>query len=406
MADWNLPTLTSSYSDFLDYLKARDEDSAKMFDGVGSNLGIGTIRWSSGNKRFEKYDGSSWSALVPKYMIDVDNSDNLEGHPSSYFAKLQGSSTQTFSVANAVNSNEAVNRGQLYDNFASYGNGNALSSYTNDRTINASDYNDITLTGFYSASGTANNHPPGLNNSATLLVIGRASTYTTQIAQDDISNTLWYRHQKSGTWTGWYKLWHSGNDGTGSDLDAGLLEGHRSTDFRTRSNVTSGDIDNVIVGGDYTYTTTLTNLPNGAADTGSLQVIAGQPHTSATTQTLIDCNSKMFVRYGGGNSIVWQSWEEIGNTQRQLGTTLTDVTANRALDTTYTNSSDYVLTVCIGVSGYGTATLVIDGKNTAVTPNIDGTNPTQDALVGFVPPGRSYEVSVSVNIDLYYWTEM
>ena len=78
MADWNLPTLTTNYTDFLDELKARDEDSAKMFDGVGSNLPADTIKWNGSNKRFEKYDGTNWNELTDVYNIVVSTSLNNE----------------------------------------------------------------------------------------------------------------------------------------------------------------------------------------------------------------------------------------------------------------------------------------------------------------------------------------
>lgn len=73
MADYALPTLLSSYSDMLTILKDRDTNSMKMFDGTtDSNLPVGTKKWNSTNNYFEKFDGSSWSPLASKYMINVD----------------------------------------------------------------------------------------------------------------------------------------------------------------------------------------------------------------------------------------------------------------------------------------------------------------------------------------------
>lgn len=121
-------------------------------------------------------------------------------------AELNGDNTQTFKVADAVNSDESVSKGQLYSNFAKYGEGNALGKYTNDVSTNNADYNSITLTGIYSASQTANNHPPELEHSVTLFVMGRASTYTQQIAVDDGSGRVWTRHQTAGTWDTWREI--------------------------------------------------------------------------------------------------------------------------------------------------------------------------------------------------------
>ena len=72
MADWNTPQLTDTYANFLAFLKARDDDAAKLFDGTGTNVPVGTIRWSSANRRFEKWDGTAWGALASAYAIHAD----------------------------------------------------------------------------------------------------------------------------------------------------------------------------------------------------------------------------------------------------------------------------------------------------------------------------------------------
>ncbi|WP_201353813.1 tail fiber domain-containing protein [Hydrogenimonas urashimensis] len=62
MADWNLPTLTSNYTDFLNQLKERDDDLATMT--YGSNQPTGAIRYNSSNHKFEKWNGSAWETLA------------------------------------------------------------------------------------------------------------------------------------------------------------------------------------------------------------------------------------------------------------------------------------------------------------------------------------------------------
>jgi len=71
MADWNLPGLGSTYTDFQAELKERDDDSAKMFDGVGTNLPVDTVRWFTVNDRFEKWNGALWGELSTLYQINV-----------------------------------------------------------------------------------------------------------------------------------------------------------------------------------------------------------------------------------------------------------------------------------------------------------------------------------------------
>ena len=70
MANWANPTLSSTYSDFLSLLKARDEDLAKQFDGqTTSNLVVGSIRWNSSTNRWQKWDGTAWQELTTTYNL-------------------------------------------------------------------------------------------------------------------------------------------------------------------------------------------------------------------------------------------------------------------------------------------------------------------------------------------------
>jgi hypothetical protein len=70
MANWSNPTLTSTYTNFLAELKARDEDLALQFDGTtSSNLANGTIRWSSTANRWQKWNGTSWAELTSTYAL-------------------------------------------------------------------------------------------------------------------------------------------------------------------------------------------------------------------------------------------------------------------------------------------------------------------------------------------------
>ena len=76
MADFNQPALTSLYTDMLNVLKDRDVSAMKWLDGTtDSNIPSGAKRWNSTNNYFEKFNGSTWSVLTAKYMIDVDKVD-------------------------------------------------------------------------------------------------------------------------------------------------------------------------------------------------------------------------------------------------------------------------------------------------------------------------------------------
>jgi len=70
MADWSLPTLTSTYANFLSQLQTRDTDLAVQFDGTStSNQPTGTIRWDSTAGRWKRWTGTAWDELAATYAL-------------------------------------------------------------------------------------------------------------------------------------------------------------------------------------------------------------------------------------------------------------------------------------------------------------------------------------------------
>lgn len=89
MADWNVPTVTSLYTDWDTGLKARDDSLAKMFDdGVSwSNLPSGVIRWNSSSSRFEKWNGTTWANLSTALTDVCKTANNLSDLASAATAR-------------------------------------------------------------------------------------------------------------------------------------------------------------------------------------------------------------------------------------------------------------------------------------------------------------------------------
>lgn len=70
MANWSLPTLTSTYTNFLSELQARDTDVALQFSGTTStNIPTGAIQWDSTANRWKKWNGTSWAELATTYAL-------------------------------------------------------------------------------------------------------------------------------------------------------------------------------------------------------------------------------------------------------------------------------------------------------------------------------------------------
>lgn len=74
MANWNNPTLTSTYTNFVTEVKDRDTDQAVGFDPAivtPTNLPTNTIRWSSAVNKWQKWNGSVWNDLTATFAIAI-----------------------------------------------------------------------------------------------------------------------------------------------------------------------------------------------------------------------------------------------------------------------------------------------------------------------------------------------
>lgn len=88
MADFNLPTVSDSYTNIIAYLKNRDLDVAMMLRSdivTVTNPQTNMIRWNNANKYWEHYNGGSWVALISQYAIDVTS---LGGSAAALYALL------------------------------------------------------------------------------------------------------------------------------------------------------------------------------------------------------------------------------------------------------------------------------------------------------------------------------
>lgn len=74
MANHNLPTLTSTYTNFLSELDGRLDDLAVGMDPAVTtvtNPPTNSIRWVAASNRWEKWNGSAWAALSTGYAISI-----------------------------------------------------------------------------------------------------------------------------------------------------------------------------------------------------------------------------------------------------------------------------------------------------------------------------------------------
>lgn len=70
MANWSLPTLTSTYTNFVTEVKDRDTDVAVWFEGVTpTNTPTNAKRLNTSTGRFEKWNGSAWVDAVATFTF-------------------------------------------------------------------------------------------------------------------------------------------------------------------------------------------------------------------------------------------------------------------------------------------------------------------------------------------------
>ena len=89
-----------------------------------------------------------------------------------------------------------------------------------------------------------------------------------------------------------------------------------------------------------------------------------------------------------------------------LGQTWTDLTASRALSTTYTNSTGRPIAVSVywQATGLGTATATVSGLQIAATAIAASAASNSGGLSFVVPVGATY--SVACNVSFTRWAEL
>ena len=142
-----------------------------------------------------------------------------------------GSSNATLSVTVADNSH---NHDKLYG-----GSG--------WQTVNLNTIADGISSGYMSYeqfSSSSSNMPPVADNANGVITVGQHSGgYTAQLAFSSNGNIYW-RDNPTTSYGSWRKMWDDGNDGSGSGLDADLLDGYHESTFMRRSANSALDMNN------------------------------------------------------------------------------------------------------------------------------------------------------------------
>lgn len=116
-ANWDNPTLSSTYTDFVSEVKNRDLDAATQFNGSidSDTVPTNAIQWDASNNRWNKYSGSAWAELTSTYSLSGLNvtgstvpangvylsATNTPTLTSNSTARLQFNATGAFGLSGA-----------------------------------------------------------------------------------------------------------------------------------------------------------------------------------------------------------------------------------------------------------------------------------------------------------------
>lgn len=164
--DFNKPTTTSAYSAYSSEITNNLESLAKWMDGTSdSNIPTDAKRFSSTNRRFEEYNGSSWGELLP--MATSGQAYQIRAEYANSAAVCTGNAaTSSSCTGNAATATLATNSTNL--------GGVASSNYTLNTDIRAVAYGG---TGASSASAARTN----------LSVYAKSETYTKTEVDSDVA---------------------------------------------------------------------------------------------------------------------------------------------------------------------------------------------------------------------------
>ena len=213
-----------------------------------SNLGSGTVpdaRLSSnvhfvttsastpGNGNLSiGYDGSTYS------YVQSHSSKPLRLNPAGNAVQIGSGNTAWHSGNDGSGSGLDADlldgqQGSYYLPVSSTVNGYARAQGRVVTNVNDAAYR---IPGMYGFNNVPTNGP-GTNYSA--MIVAANSDVGLQIVGGYTNNQLYFRgwHSSGGTYLGWNKVWHSTNDGSGSGLDADLLDGYNTSTSATANTV-------------------------------------------------------------------------------------------------------------------------------------------------------------------------
>lgn len=157
------------------------------------------------------------------------------------------------------------------------------------------------------------------NEHYAISTFGNEGNVTGQIATHFVSGEAYTRGYNSG-WSGWRRQWDSSNDGSGSGLDADLLDGYDGSRYTAARTIVSGDWNSIFnTGSGYTSgiyqvenitSGAHSNYPTGVYTYGG---VFAWRHSSSTFKLYASHTGDLVFQTGWGND-GYSGWRRVLNT--------------------------------------------------------------------------------------------
>ena len=202
--------------------------------------------------------------------------------------------------------------------------------------------NSVDRTGLYSSSGFTN-RPSG--TSWTYLDTKRLyqsdNNYHKQFSYDAYNNNMWTRTNNGGTWSSWYAMWNSFNDGSGSGLDADLLDGQQGSYYSNYDNLSNKPnlTGFATFSGSNSFTNSYNEFGNNTGAVSNDGSWNARVNISGTSHARLDLfedadNSKLQLYVHTGSGAVVGTTSSTALILRTAGTTRMTIPSNSGLVTT------------------------------------------------------------------------
>jgi microcystin-dependent protein len=202
-ANFSKPITTDLYTDILTTIRDNITDSIKMLDGsTATNIPSGAIRWSTANGRFEKYNGSTWSALLSVATTSVDGFLSAADKTKINALSTGSSTTKQTSVTDTTSGRLMI--------VGAFGLGASVPTALSA----ASAFDSIAVTSFYyvAAANVATVGGPSGAGAGVVSTIRYSSTYAVQTySQVTTAVKSWSRICNNSVWSTWVENLNTGN---------------------------------------------------------------------------------------------------------------------------------------------------------------------------------------------------